>query len=215
MNIEDNKKIKKIDKNATFVFKCDGCGNCCKNRDDILLNAHDIYRIRKYLNITFDEFLGTYCETYIGRTSKLPIVRLRAEPICVFLMHRKCLIQEAKPSVCALFPLGRYTTNKPWKTTYFLQNIECGTKDQVNQVEDWIKILGKEQEECTYLWASMLQMATDITCKISEPEQLKKWEGTIFWYLYLDYDVQKEFMPQLRERVDIIKQLYNNLFGTN
>lgn len=32
-------------------FRCDGCGECCKNREDIILNAYDIFRIRKKLSI--------------------------------------------------------------------------------------------------------------------------------------------------------------------
>ena len=38
-------------------FRCDGCGKCCKNREDIILNAYDIFRIRKKLDITLEEFL--------------------------------------------------------------------------------------------------------------------------------------------------------------
>ena len=29
----------------SFRFHCNVCGQCCKNRDDILLNPYDLYRI--------------------------------------------------------------------------------------------------------------------------------------------------------------------------
>ena len=60
----------------TFEFSCDRCGRCCRNREDILLSPHDLYRIAKYLHKTPKEIVETYCEWYIGESSRIPIIRL-------------------------------------------------------------------------------------------------------------------------------------------
>ena len=105
-------EAEKMSPQDTFRFRCDSCGKCCRNRGDILLNPHDIVRMQKYLELSLKEILDIYCEAYIGESSRVPIVRLRHAAVCVFLMHGKCLIQEAKPSVCVLYPLGRITGRK-------------------------------------------------------------------------------------------------------
>lgn len=94
-----------LEKQDTFWFKCNGCGECCKHREDILLTPYDIFRICRFLRVKLDEFIETYCNLYIGSNSKLPIVSLRTSSVCFFLMHGKCLIHEVKPTVCALYPL--------------------------------------------------------------------------------------------------------------
>ena len=35
----------------SFDFRCTCCGACCRNREDILLNAYDVIRIQKYLKM--------------------------------------------------------------------------------------------------------------------------------------------------------------------
>ena len=100
----------------TFQFHCTQCGECCVNREDILLNPRDMYKIARYLKMEPRDVLEKYCETYIGETSRMPIIRLL--PIgkikrCPFLKNCKCEIHEAKPSVCAIYPLGRYTKHNP------------------------------------------------------------------------------------------------------
>ena len=89
-----------LEPDDTFRFACNCCGQCCKEREDILLSAYDIMRLQGYLDISFEELLLTYCEMYIGKESELPIVRLRTEARCPFLLHGKCYVQDAKPTVC-------------------------------------------------------------------------------------------------------------------
>ena len=99
----------------TFAFRCVGCGKCCIQREDILLTARDLFRAAKHLGLKTEEFVDTYCECYIGGTSKLPVVRLKPEGAnhhCPMLNGKKCLIHAAKPIVCALFPLGRMVTGE-------------------------------------------------------------------------------------------------------
>ena len=109
-NIVDNFETMKIGVDELFPFHCTMCGKCCINREDILLTPRDIYNMAKELGITTKELFETYCETYIGCDSRMPIVRLKPRGSikrCPLMKDRKCSVHKAKPAVCALFPIGR------------------------------------------------------------------------------------------------------------
>lgn len=113
-NIVDNFEAMKIGVDDPFQFRCTMCGKCCINRDDILLTPRDIYNMAKELGITTKELFETYCESYIGSDSRIPIVRLKPRgsvKICPLLKDRKCSVHKAKPTVCAMFPIGRCLTS--------------------------------------------------------------------------------------------------------
>ena len=93
-----------------FKFNCTMCGKCCINREDILLNPKDMFNLAKELNMEPKQVLEAYCETYIGSDSRFPIVRLKPKGSikrCPLLKDRKCSVHKAKPTVCAMFPIGR------------------------------------------------------------------------------------------------------------
>ena len=141
----DIETIKKqvLDLDKSFEFKCLQCCNCCRNREDILLTAYDIYRIAKHLSIKPHDVFTKYCETYIGTSSGVPVVRLMPKPIgkvCPLLKSGKCSVHQAKPVVCALFPLGRYmSSDDDDSINYFLQDIRCGGKGEHHTVREWLQ----------------------------------------------------------------------------
>ena len=84
-----------------FRFHCTQCGKCCINREDILLNPKDLYNIAATLSISQEEAVKQYCETYMGGTSRLPIVRLRPQGSikrCPLLKDRKCMVHKGENS---------------------------------------------------------------------------------------------------------------------
>lgn len=94
-----------------FVFHCTQCGKCCIHREDILLSPKDLFHIAKKLKITPEVALAQYCETYLGRNSHIPVVRLKPQGSvkrCPLLKNQKCLVHDVKPAVCSMFPIGRY-----------------------------------------------------------------------------------------------------------
>ena len=79
-----------------FVFHCTQCGKCCIHREDILLSPKDLFHIAKKLKITPEVALAQYCETYLGRNSHIPVVRLKPQGSvkrCPLLKNQKCLVQ--------------------------------------------------------------------------------------------------------------------------
>lgn len=75
--IAENLDAMLIGEDEPFKFHCDMCGKCCINRDDILLNAKDVYNMAKELQMEPADMVKTYCETYIGESSRIPIVRIK------------------------------------------------------------------------------------------------------------------------------------------
>jgi len=83
---------------------------CCINREDILLSPKDIYSISKELSIKPEEMFEQYCEVYVGQDSRVPIVRPKPQGSVKrypLLKNRKCMVHKAKPTVCAMYPIGR------------------------------------------------------------------------------------------------------------
>lgn len=69
-----------------FVFHCTQCGKCCIHREDILLSPKDLFHIAKKLKITPEVALAQYCETYLGRNSHIPVVRLKPQGSILFFL---------------------------------------------------------------------------------------------------------------------------------
>jgi len=146
-------KVTVVKPEDEFGFKCQQCGACCTNRDDIILNPFDVYNGAKYLGITPEDFLMKFTFSELGHTSKIPIVLLQPEsngfcPLLEFDIKNggkfKCKIHPVKPGACANHPIG----------VAFSKNIETGEEemsyikvdqchnsvsDEMHKVSDWLK----------------------------------------------------------------------------
>ncbi len=204
---KDLENLKYLKKDDTFRFGCDCCGKCCRNRSDILLNAYDIIRLQKFLGISFVDLLHTYCELYIGENSGLPLVRLRTDKSCPFLIHNKCSVQSAKPTVCALFPLGRVYDGK--EIRYFLQDCNCYTEPKEHLLHEWIKSLGSENEKCCVLWSNMLNEAVTVIKqdRVDDIPMEEFFMEILISLMYDDYDIEKDPASQIQERLPRIAEL--------
>jgi hypothetical protein len=144
-------KIQIMQPNDKFQFGCKVCGDCCRNRDDILLSPYDMYNMSKALNMSCQDILDKYCNVYLGSGSKMPIVQVKfKEPlgytVCPFLKKKdgcfKCDVHDRKPFVCAAFPLGRMSsfntkTGEMESGMYF--NGACNYHEkQEHTLQEWI-----------------------------------------------------------------------------
>ena len=198
----------------SFDFRCTCCGVCCRNREDILLNAYDVMRIQKYLKIDFGTFMKQYGEMYIGSVSTLPVLRIRPRGklrTCPFLFRNKCSIHEVKPVVCALFPVGRFTCREQGseiaKTEYFVQKIECGAKDIHNDLKEWVKsCISEYDEQCGQLWIKMMVCAENIVIAIGDGIT----DGTydmIATLMYCGYEKVDDFQEEIKKRIKVLKEI--------
>lgn len=210
----------------TFRFHCTACGKCCTNRDDILLSPSNVYRIAKELKMRPVEICQKYCEIYVGDSSRFPIVRIKpqgADRHCPFLKEKKCIIHNAKPSVCAMYPLGRFVKlgadefGKPssMQVHYILQEVDCGDKSETHTVREWISKFNMEEEDDAFL---LFNQAVSVISKIlieAEKKQgsslmMNAW-NQVFIHLYLEYDLDKPFIPQFKENVEHVLEAIHYL----
>lgn len=206
---------KELKPDDTFEFQCNQCGKCCKNREDILLTPYDIYRASRYLNLETKDFFDKYCETFLGHTSKLPVVRLRPkyhEKACPLLSSNgACKVHSAKPVVCALFPLGRVAPNANDKIHYLLQEIRCGSKGKRYTVKEWLAGYNiPESEKSMHLWTDIIvymSLLIDKKLKNLSERVMTLVYNAFFNALYISYNIHDEFMPQFEKRVCEFKKI--------
>ncbi len=172
------------------------------------------------------EVVDAYTETYISRNSCIPIVHLLSngpKGACPLLSaDGRCSVHDCKPTVCALFPLGRVAINRTDDQApgegemptikYILNDHSCGSAKTVNTVRSWLAKFGiPEQDEFYLLWNKVRMSLTPAVMKleeekVSEPVLEMLW-GVIYETLYLHYDTSQEFMPQFQVVADKLLNL--------
>lgn len=203
----------KIGLDETFRFHCTMCGKCCINREDILLSPKDIYGMSKELGIKPEKMFEQYCEVYIGPDSKVPVVRLKPKGSvkrCPLLKNRKCIVHKAKPTVCAMFPIGRclMATNPKEglnditqsQMQYIFSNPGCGDGSETQTVREYLESFGIPVEDNFFIkWQqAILDMGNffrKIEKVVSQETMELVWTAA-FTGIYLHYDIGQEFMTQ-------------------
>lgn len=216
MNIANNLDGLKIGLDDTFKFECQMCGKCCIHRDDILLNPRDIYNMAKELNLTTEELVEKYCETYIGQDSRIPIVRLKPKGSvhrCPLLKDRKCMVHKSKPVVCAMYPIGRClilagktAANIDMDSVQYIFNKpDCRGSDctETHTVREWLEYFAISVEDEFFIqWQRLvMEMGSvfrEIEKKISDETMEMLWTAA-FVGLYLHYQTELDFMTQFEE----------------
>ena len=216
--IAENLDTMTVGVDEPFKFHCDMCGKCCINREDILLNAKDIYNMSKELQMEPVDMFKKYCETYIGESSRIPIVRIKPRGSikrCPLMKEHKCSVHKAKPTVCAMFPIGRCikmdasNQNVEINTSdirYIFTDPGCGDNSETHTVREWLGEFGIPLEDEFFLaWNRMISELGAIFHKgekvLSEECMMAAWNLT-FVKIYLDYDMTKEFLPQFKENAE-------------
>lgn len=213
--IAENLDAMTIGVDEPFKFHCDMCGKCCINREDILLNAKDIYNMAKELQMEPADLVEQYCETYVGDSSRIPIVRIKPRGSikrCPLMKDHKCSVHKAKPTVCAMFPIGRCiqmdANNRNAKfgvgdIKYIFNNPGCGDDSETHTVREWLGEFGIPLEDEFFLeWNQTISELGAIFHKgekvLSEEGMMAVWNLT-FVKIYLNYDMSKDFMPQFKK----------------
>ena len=219
--IEKHAEELNVEIEDSFKFHCTMCGRCCRNREDILLNPLDLFKLSQHFQLPPKDIVERFCIAYIGDVLKFPVVRLTSIGIdkrCPFLKGNRCSVNSCKPAVCALYPLGRYLPmdKETYKISenikYILLETVCGDKRQIHTVRNWLTNSGLDPQDqffirwttCLYAISDTLKMlATRIT-----PKTLNKLWDFLFVMLYLNYDIDQEFSPQFNKNMREILTLF-------
>ena len=143
----------------SFDFNCTQCGKCCRNREDVILSGPDIYRVSGELGMMPNDFLKRYCEIYIGDASRVPICRLKpigTDKHCLLLASNRCSVHNAKPTVCALFPLAR-VWDKGGEAKYYVNATHGHTGGKRYKISEWLEQCNLPvEDEAGKLWNEIL-----------------------------------------------------------
>lgn len=126
--ISDGKLYGENDMVRADTGNCEGCSLvCCHGMGKtIVLDPYDVHRLTDALHIPFEELLREQLE--LNYVDGIMLPNLKMEPStqdCVFLnTAKRCTIHAARPSVCRLFPLGRYWEDET-HFQYILQTGQC------------------------------------------------------------------------------------------
>jgi Fe-S-cluster containining protein len=102
----------RLEAGDTFSFHCHpeiACFNrCCRNLN-LFLYPYDVFRLKKKLRISSDQFLEQYVDIVMRKSSYFPAVLLRmsddSEKTCPFLIESGCSVYSDRPESCRTFPL--------------------------------------------------------------------------------------------------------------
>lgn len=224
--IAENFDKMKIGLDDTFKFHCTECGKCCTQREDIMLSARDVYNMAKELKMTPMEMIQQYCEWYVGSDSRFPIVRILPRGSirrCPLMKDRKCSIHRAKPTVCAMYPLGRAIKYESGKydaekfkeagIQYILQPSTCGDDSETFTVRQYLEMFGIPVDDpFFYEWQSMLYEVSTFIRKAekmaSEKMMATLWT-VVFVGTYASYDTEEPFLPQFMKNKDALLRIIN------
>ena len=195
-------------RDAHFSFACNGCGDCCRGREDIVLSGFDLWRIAARLRLPPQIVARGYCRASIGTVSHLPVLRLA--PVkenrnnCPFLTGDHCAIHDAEPLVCALYPLAQEISRKG-QVSYFLQPTGCGGQVIEARVEDYLArydVPAREQPDVR--WAKTCMTLEDTVEQLGaqlSPVLVRRMQDKLWQALYFGYDYAAPFLPQLEKNL--------------
>jgi len=232
--IVDNFSQYRIGIDDVFAFKCRECGKCCRNREDILLNSRDVYNLATALSITHKQVIETYCDTYIGGDSRIPVVRLQPKggnKKCPLLSGDRCLIHAQnpylKPTVCALFPIGRMMAAEsapeemglgpPNEIQYIFNGATCGSAKRKQTVRKWLEDFSIPIDDPFFLKWNEVVFKLIMTIQeyegkdfVTENAMNMLWSA-IFQSLYIDYDTKQNFYSQFEANVTKLLGIFTAL----
>ena len=189
------------------------------------MSPQDVFKAAQALQMTPHDFVKLYCDCYLGSTSRMPIVRLMPRGSikrCPLLKNRKCMIHDAKPAVCAMFPLGRaIRIDKkdaekdklpPMKVEYIINDIDCGDNSETHTVKGWLESFGIPLNDEYFIeWQKTISLLSPRIQKLEKmlsDEVCDKLIDVLFIKLYLDCDMKADFFPQFVENAgDCVKMV--------
>jgi Fe-S-cluster containining protein len=103
---------KRLRQDERFAFRChDGLEcftKCCRNLN-LFLYPYDVLRLKNRLNMSSDQFIGSYVDIVLREGNFFPDVLLRMseneERTCPFLNDSGCTVYTDRPDTCRTFPL--------------------------------------------------------------------------------------------------------------
>ena len=191
-----------------FAFRCAGCGGCCRGREDIVLSGYDLYRLSRRLGLPPKLTAQAFCRRYIGTVSRLPVLRLApvraAGNNCPILTEGRCAVHQARPLVCALYPLGQEISPEG-QASYYFQGTRCGGTVHEGTLAAYLEAQGiARREPLDILWACRcmeLERQAPGWEELFQPVVLRRFQAKVCQALYYRYDLERPWPQQFEENL--------------
>lgn len=222
--ISDGRLYDENDMVKADTGNCAGCKSVCCHEmgSSIVLDPYDVFRLTETLERTFEELLADRLEINPVDGILLPNLKMTGENSrCAFLNEaHRCTIHSARPSMCRLFPLGRYWEDET-HFRYILQTGQCPKSPLTKvKVKKWLDTPELAQYN-TYItgWHQYIKRIEGAVAQImaqlpageetpAEARQLAATQvKTICMYTLkvfynTPYDPQADFYQQFRQRLE-------------
>jgi Fe-S-cluster containining protein len=192
---------------------------CCAGLSLVLM-PYDILRLKKWLGVSSQEFLGTYTEMIFDRHPRFPMVVLRMKDEqgrkCPFVTLEGCTAYEDRPSACRIYPIGRAAMNPGsdggTQEKYFVVREEhcLGFREPREwTIDDWVADQGlKEYDGMNTAWLDIVTSTQSLGPEKDIPRKIQmfcmasynldSFRSFVFKSRFLDlFDVS----PELRDRL--------------
>ncbi len=106
-----NIEPQKLTLDSRFRFRCHpgvSCFTACCGNINIILTPYDILRIRRFLEISAEEFLLRFTTPVYLEKTDLPGVKINLDENgrCPFVTEEGCTIYPYRPTTCRYYPIG-------------------------------------------------------------------------------------------------------------
>ncbi len=207
--------------NNICITKCDG--RCCLEAHPIRITPIDVDWMMKSdfvkkQKLTRKEFVERYLDIYIGPNSGIPIAIINAykDIICPFLGYHSSdnhtglicqLGQEYKPTICMLFPLGRFTIIDDNKEMIFtLMECPATETNHMVKIKDHIgNYIEKSNINIEYV-SKMIKLR-DIMCSKYNKEFIEIVMNFFMKYFYIEDGDTSDKLKSLDIFINEIKSL--------
>lgn len=216
-DISDGKLYELNDMVRADCKDCKGCSACCHDMGNtIILDPLDIHRLSMALGLTFEEMIDEKIELHIVDGMILPNLKMdHLNKSCVFLNSQgRCLIHNARPGICRLFPLGRYYENRGFK--YFLQIHECRNENRTKiKIKKWIDTPDlKDNQKFIADWHYFLKDLQALVEKSTNEELRRKVTLYVLQTFYVNgYDALGDFYEQFNSRLEKAREIVTDTCG--
>ena len=220
-NFEAFQKNELKSRNDTFRFDCKMCGKCCRKRSEpILINGADTFRMARALGVSVKKAVTENTTCYLGENSHAPVIVLneRLDGSCRMLRKGRCMIQQDKPAVCALYPLGRYQDMRDSSMHYFMNPKACigCSSDNEWALQGWLDAFKLEEtERMSAAWNGLFSGISAVTCKMAEKNISEEMQAAMVFALYFHYDLERPFMEQVEENKALIQEVFRDRYHKN
>lgn len=186
---------------------CHGCSECCRGMgNSVVLDPYDVYRLQRGLGKGLAVLLEeSKAELNVVDGCILPNLKMAGQgEACAFLDEQgRCGVHEFRPSICRLFPLGRYYEQGDFK--YILQIHECPMKNRSKvKVGKWIDTLQQEKNH-TFIcrWHYLLNDLEALVGNCEDEALAKQINMALLQTFYLaEYDIESDFYGQFDRRYE-------------